>query len=131
MCIRDRYEQTLALGDAWLTADTNALEQVVRFFYNRAKDAGEQVPTNVMEWARQDIGQIGAWEYRVLDLETNDPESLEKQLNALGAARWECFSVEDTPTGKRLYLKKAGRSYLRTIPTGDLLKLIPATFTKE
>lgn len=122
---KELYEQTKALGEGLLVTDTNALEKIVRYFYDRAKEAGEQVPADLMEWAQEDIGQKGSWEYRVIEFETHDAEVLEKHLNSLGAGRWECFWIEDTDAGKRFYLKKAGRSYLRSIPYGDLLKLLP------
>ena len=51
--------------------------------------------------------------------------AMEKRLNDLGASRWECFWVETTGTKKRFYMKKAGRSYLKQIPSTDLLKLLP------
>ena len=120
------YELTKARGGELFTTDTNAFEQVLQFFYDWAKEDGYRVPGDVMEWAWQDIDQVGSWEYRILELKTNECRVIENELNALGASRWECFWVEETETGKRFYLKKAGRSYLHGIPTGDLLKLIPS-----
>jgi hypothetical protein len=118
------YEQTKAWGGDLLTPDTNALVRVIRYCYDRAKEAGEDVPADLMDWAQQDIGRVGSWEYRVFELETKDAEAIESQLNILGAERWECFRIEGTRSGKRLYMKRAGRSYLRSIPYGDALKLI-------
>ena len=122
---KELYEQTKELGEGLLVTDTNALKKIIRYFYDQAKEAGEQVPADLMVWAREDIGQSGAWEYRVLEVKTKDAEALEKHLNGLCSKRWECFWIEETDTGRRYFLKKAGRSYLKNIPYGDLLKLLP------
>jgi len=105
---------------------TNETMQTVKELYQKAKEAGEEVPNDVMDWAKQDIKRIGAWQYRIEVIESTDPDTVLQTLNALGSQRWECFWVEEVnAVSKRYYFKKSSRSYLRLIPSGDLLKLIP------
>lgn len=82
----------------------------LRELYDRAKGAGEEVPGDVMEWAKGDAQKIGDWDYKVVGM---GEESVEEQLNALGEERWECFWVEPLPEGKRFYFKRPVRSYLQ------------------
>ena len=42
--------------------------EVVRL-YEKAKQAGEQVPKDVWEWVKQDLESMGDWEYRVIEIE--------------------------------------------------------------
>ena len=97
----------------------------VKELYEKAKEAGEQVPEDVVEWVKQDIRKIGTWEYKIVLIDDTNAREVENTLNKLGAERWECFWVEEGKGGKRFYLKKVRRSYLRTVPTGEILKLIP------
>jgi len=113
------------LDEHLLRSNTNATWKLVRDLYKRAKESGESVPADINDWVKQDIRKIGAWDYKIVTVETNDPDVLTETLNALGRERWECYWLEDTEKGKRCYLKKSARSYLRLIPAGDLFKLIP------
>ena len=97
--------------------------EIVQQLYDRARDAGDEVPADVVEWAREDVGRIGDWEYRVLRL--RDDETLEAELNALGAERWEVFWIRPAEAGFRLFLKRSARSYLRLVPLGELGRLAP------
>ena len=122
---KDVLRRTREQGGDLLTPSTNETWKTVRALYDRAREAGDDVPSNVVEWARQDVRQIGKWDYKILEITSEDPVEIEARLREAGVDRWECYWVEVTPAGKRFYLKKAGRSYLRTIPLGDLLKLVP------
>ena len=104
---------------------TNATMQTVKDLYNKARSLGEDVPRDALEWARQDIKRMGAWEYRVMDINEKDPDALTLALNELGEDRWECFWVEHSRRSVRFYFKKSSRSYLKAVPVGDLFKLIP------
>lgn len=98
----------------------------VRTMYEKAKEAGEQVPEDVYDWAKEDIGKMGAWEYHVVLVpRTADIPSLEKRLNKLGVERWECYWMEKVPDGHRMFFKRPSRSYLKTVPVSDILKLLP------
>ena len=98
----------------------------VEQLYESAKEAGEQVPKDIYDWIRQDIENLGDWEYRVVELETNDSKKLEDQLNDLGQERWECIWIQSSGKTTRFFLKRPVRSYLTTLPLSKLLKLIPS-----
>ena len=98
----------------------------VQRLYQSAKETGERVPKNIYDWIRQDIENLGDWQYRVVELETSDSKSVEGKLNELGQERWECIWVQPSLKTTRLFLKRPVRSYLTTLPLSQLLKLIPS-----
>ena len=75
------------------------------------------------DWSEDDLRKIGAWDYKIVRFEDVSDEALQEELNILGAERWECYWVEETPDGPRFYFKKTKRSYLRHVPIGDLLRV--------
>jgi hypothetical protein len=102
-----------------------SLEEVVERLYQRAREAGEEVPPDAMEWAREDLERAGDWEYRVVRLESDDDAAIEARHAALGAERWEAFWVERSSAGRRIFLKRRAVSYLRTLPLSELGRLFP------
>ncbi|MBI3986245.1 MAG: hypothetical protein HY343_04970 [Lentisphaerae bacterium] len=86
----------------------------VKEIYGNVKASGERVPDDVVQWTKEDFKKIGTWQYRILEVKSDAAEDIEKQLNELGAERWECFWIEQTAGGKRFFLKKAGKSYLQS-----------------
>jgi len=106
------------------TVEPGLWERVVAL-YDEAKEQGEKVPGNVAEWIESDLGREGAWEYKVVDVAGGKGSILEKQLNELGAERWECIHVEPLPGATRLVFKRTTKSYLRRLPLSDLMRLIP------
>ena len=105
-------------------AETGVWDEVERL-YESAKETGERVPKDIYDWIREDIENLGDWEYRVVELENSDAKSLEGQLNELGQERWECIWVQTSGKTTRFFLKRPVRSYLKTLPLSQLLKLIP------
>ena len=73
-----------------------------------------------VEWATDDLENIGDWEYRVVSLSYASPDDLESQLNEYGNERWEVIWLEDTPEGFLAVLKKPSISYLSKIPLSQL-----------
>ena len=98
----------------------------VERLYESAKETGERVPKNIYDWIRQDIENLGDWEYRVVELDTSDSKSVEDKLNELGEERWDCIWVQTFGKTTRFFLKRPVRSYLTTLPLSGLLKLIPS-----
>jgi Na+(H+)/acetate symporter ActP len=43
--------------------------QKVKDLYEKAKESGDYVPDDIVEWARQDIRKLGAWEYKIVVLD--------------------------------------------------------------
>ena len=103
-----------------------ALKERVRELYQQARESGQQVPKDALEWARQDVRRIGDWEYRIVDLPREDPQARQARLNELGAERWEVFWMEPAGDGTRVYLKRRSRSWLEKIPLSQLRLLWPS-----
>ena len=102
-----------------------ALKERVRELYRQARESGQQVPKDALEWARQDVRRIGDWEYRIVDLPREDPQARQARLNELGAERWEVFWMEPAGEGIRVYLKRRSKSWLEKIPLSELRRLLP------
>ncbi len=111
-------------GEPKPTEESNYWEKA-RELYEKAKESGEQVPDDIIEWVKEDIRRIGSWEYKILTLQIEDTEKLEMELNHLGRQRWECYWIDDRGVEKRFYFKKQRRSYLKALSTADIMKLIP------
>jgi len=127
----------LAFGAAALAAEVveaeaetveqeTGLWETIQQLYDKAKAAGEDVPENVYQWAKEDVASIGDWEYRIVTMGTAAGDGpVEDRLNKLGRERWECFFLERDEDEIRLYLKRPRRSYISSIPFSDLMKLLP------
>ncbi len=77
-----------------------------------------------VDWAADDLENIGDWEYRVVNLAYRSPEDLESQLNEFGNERWEVIWLEEAPRGFLLVLKKPSISYLSKIPLSALGNIV-------
>ena len=93
--------------------------------YDRAKQSGETSADTVKEWVMDDIQQIDSWQYKTLQVRPADVGDTMNDLNRLGAERWECFWVQENADVTTFYLKRAGRSYLRHLPSKELIRLLP------
>ena len=102
------------------------LKERVRELYRQARESGQQVPKDALEWAQQDLRHIGDWEYKIVDLPREDPESRQARLNELGSERWEAFWMEPAGNGIRVYLKRRSKSWLEKIPLSELRRLWPS-----
>ena len=97
----------------------------IQALYEQAKAAGEEVPGNVYDWIKQDLANLGDWEYTLVTVGALQPTSLQKKMNELGNERWECFDVIFDGERYHLFFRRKTRSYLSSIPVADLLKLLP------
>ena len=77
-----------------------------------------------VEWATDDLENIGDWEYRVERLSFTTPEGLAAQLNEFGNDRWEVIWLESTPDGFLAIMKKPSISYLSKIPLSELSRFL-------
>ena len=103
------------------------LKERARELYRQARESGQQVPKDALEWAQQDLRHIGDWEYKIVDLPREDPESRQARLNELGSERWEAFWMEPAGNGIRVYLKRRSKSWLEKIPLSELRRLWPSS----
>ena len=103
-----------------------ALKERVRELYQQARESGQKVPKDALEWARQDLHRIGDWEYKIVDLPREVSHSRQARLNELGSERWEAFWMEPVRDGTRVYLKRRSRSWLEKLPLSELRRLVPS-----
>ena len=99
----------------------------VQEIYEKLKASGEAVPDNIVDWIKEDIEKIGAWEYKFVHSDADPDSGVENMLNDLGQKRWDCFWIERRGKGLTLYLKRPVKSYVSTIPPRHLWKF----FTPE
>lgn len=104
-----------------LTEKQQELYKEMQIWYGKSLEMSEKGK----EWIREDIQNIGDWEYQIVTLSPDDEEKLAEQLNKLGKGRWEVFWVQEKMHGVRFYLKRPVRTYLKHIPVSDLLQVIP------
>ena len=103
----------------------DSLWRQIQALYQSAKKAGELNTGTITEWLKSDYESMGDWEYRVIQVDGKESAVLEVELNMAGAERWEVFWVREGAGNFTFFLKRPRRSYLRSIPLTDLLKLIP------
>jgi hypothetical protein len=96
----------------------------VQKLYDKAKEAGDEVPKNIADWVKAEFQRMGTWEYRIATFNTNDSAELEQELNKLGKEKWECFWLEREGNALRLAFKRPAQSYLQALPVKELMKLI-------
>ena len=117
-------------GDDATTTDSPSMSYtLLKALYEKAKAAGEQVPEDILEWAKSDVKKIGTWDYKIVSVSSESEEAIVNELKRLGNLRWECFWVEPIPGGKRFYMKRAVRSYLQIV--GGASKLLPVPGSGE
>ncbi len=83
-------------------------------------DKGE----DAVSWAKEDLENIGDWEYRIVELASSDVGELESGLNELGDDRWEVFWVERRGASLLLMLKRPAISYISRMPFSELGRIV-------
>ena len=114
--------------DGGIQDDTNPppdYTEQLKELYEKAKEAGEQVPEDVYDWAKEDVKKMGTWEYKVVTLSANTSTEIEAELNKLGQEKWQCFWVEKEDGRVTFYFRRQARSYLKTLPFREILRIIP------
>lgn len=97
----------------------------IRELYERAREAGEEVPGSVYEWVRRDLASIGDWQYRIADIPDGSAAELEELLGKFGESRWEVIWIERRGSHLRFFMKRRAQSYLGRVPAGQLRHLLP------
>lgn len=92
--------------------------------YDENLNSGKKLSVETKDWLKQDIDNIGDWEYKIVAFEGKAGKEMEKDLNKLGDERWQCFWVEANAKEKVFYFKRTKMSYINKIPAGDLLRII-------
>ncbi len=123
---------TAAIADEPATDETpstadRALDELERRYddlQQRFDDlTGDELDAPV-EWAADDLENIGDWEYRVVEVDRLSAEELEAALNELGNERWEVIWIDDTLSGRTIILKRPSISLLSKLPLSALGRLL-------
>lgn len=102
------------------SAASKALDDLQAKYDELVKDKVD-VP---VDWAAEDLENIGDWEYRVENIAYTSPEDFAAQLNVFGNERWEVIWLERTPDGFLAILKKPSISYLSKVPLSEIGKYV-------
>lgn len=105
-------------------AEPSATEKALEELQAKYEELTGDKLDDPVEWASDDLENIGDWEYRVVDLPEASAVDLEAKLNELGDERWEVVWIEETSSGKRAILKRPSVSLLSKIPLSQLGRLI-------
>ncbi len=89
-----------------------------------ATDKSKKMTAGVKSWLKEDFSKIGDWEYKQLTIPLTQITSLEKNLNELGADRWDCFWIQNHEGSIHLLFKRPTISYLHKLSQVDFMKLI-------
>ncbi len=115
-------------GDDATTTDSPSMSNTkLKALYEKAKAAGEQVPEDILEWAKSDVKKIGTWDYKIVSVSSESEEAILNELKRLGSQRWECFWVEPIPGGNRFYMKRVVRSYLQIVSGASKFVPVPGS----
>ncbi len=93
--------------------------------FNSLKDKGLTSADSAKDWVTQDIRNMNALKYKVIEVSLDDLSAVEDQLNELGELRWDCFHAVEQGSKTVLFFKKERRSILKNIPVKDMLRLVP------
>jgi len=77
-----------------------------------------------VQWAAEDLENIGDWDYKVVEFDKLSAAELEAALNELGNDRWQAFWIEKRMTGYTIMLKRTSISYLSKIPLSQLTRMM-------
>ena len=93
--------------------------------YEKLKARGMTTAKDASSWVTEDFKNINAWEYKVKEIASSDGPAAQLVLNKMGVDRWECFQIQPKGNGMMMFFKKRKQSYLKSLPTADLMRLVP------
>ncbi len=93
-----------------------ALDELQRKYDELVQDRLE----DPVQWAQDDIENLGDWEYRVEDVPFLTGADFAAQLNEFGNERWEVIWLERGQDGFTVIMKRPAVSILSKIPLSQL-----------
>ena len=111
---------TLLIACEQPTDDSSAARKALEDLQQKYDELVEDKLGDPVEWAAEDIENIGDWDYKVVNLSFDSPQDLENQLNELGNEKWQVIWLERSPDGFLAVLKKPSISYLSKIPLSQI-----------
>ncbi|MGI9204528.1 MAG: hypothetical protein ACR2Q3_10985 [Woeseiaceae bacterium] len=115
---------SLATGCNTDTDEPTVTEKALDELQSKYDELVEDKLESPVQWATDDLENIGDWEYKIIELPTAAAASLETTFNELGNDRWEVFWIEDVQDNYRVMLKRPSRSYLSRIPLTQIGRFV-------
>ncbi|MCB0329049.1 MAG: hypothetical protein KDD70_05285 [Bdellovibrionales bacterium] len=91
--------------------------------YDELVKESSKTGNDAYEWVRADFKNMFSWEYKIVSTKTTDEEKLQKQLEGLGAERWELVQVVPSEGGYKFFFKRPPKSYLKSLPLKDMMRI--------
>ena len=105
--------------------DVSKLESAMAELQKKYEELRQAKPSAALDWASEDLKNIGDWEYKVIELSGLSATELEDELNTLGKERWQVFWVKENSTDNmQIMLKRPTVSYLSKLPLSSLGKIM-------
>ena len=95
------------------------VDQLLQGLNTKIDQITKTIPSQeeIQTTTKEELNKIHAFEYKVVDYELTLPAAeLEKNLNTLGAERWECLGSVIQGIRMRFVCRRHPASYLRYIP---------------
>jgi hypothetical protein len=115
---------SLAAGCDGDSGEPSATEKALDDLQSKYDELVDNKLENPVQWATDDLENIGDWEYKVIEMPRADADSFETTLNELGNDRWEVFWIENVRNDYRVMLKRPSRSYLSRIPLSQIGRFV-------
>ncbi len=104
--------------------EPNAAQRAIDELQQKYDDLLKDKVDMPVDWASEDLENIGDWEYRVENIAFSTADEFANQLNEYGNDRWEVIWLEKTPNGYLAFMKKPSISYLSKIPLSQLGRIL-------
>ena len=85
--------------------------------------AGDRLEDPV-QWAADDLENIGDWEYKVVELGSLPIDKWEEEFNSHGDERWQMVWIDTTASGRVAVFKRPSVSLLSKIPLSQLGRMM-------
>lgn len=114
----------LSCGDVAQVEESSQPNEALVELQRLYEEAKQKSPEDAVDWAKEDFQRAGDWQYRIVFLADQEAEALASQLDTFGEERWEAFWVDRQGDDLRIFLKRPAKSYLRSIPMGEVGKIL-------
>ena len=104
--------------------EPTAAEKALTDLQKKYDELTEGELDNPMQWASDDLGKIGDWEYRILQVSNVSAAEFEATLNEAGGERWEVIWIEKTLEGHSIVMKRPSVSILSKVPLSQIGRLV-------
>ena len=114
----------LSTGCGEKLPEPSAAEQALNELQSKYDELTKDRFDDPIQWASDDLENIGDWEYKVVDLTAVPTDKLESELNAFGDDRWEMIWIDEARGGRVVIFKRPAVSLLSRIPLSQLGRMV-------